>query len=63
VDEEVVGEMDQLVELGFVVGLPFVQVVVILEHYDQLDLDWHGYVSDVLYNHCMFGMFDHSQQN
>ena len=52
VDEEVVEGMDQLVELGFVVGPPVVQVVVMLEHYDQLDqldLDWHGYISDVVF--------------
>jgi hypothetical protein len=42
--------------VGFVV-----QVVVRLRQLHQLHLDWHGYVSDVLYNHCMFGMFGHSQ--
>ena len=63
VDEEVVEGMDWLVESDFEVEHPVVQVVAMPEHHDQPELDWHGYASDVLYSHCMSGMFDHSQQN
>ena len=57
VDEEVV-EGIELVGLYFEAGLPVAQAVVTLE---QLHLDQHGHVSDVLCNHCTYGMFDHSQ--
>jgi len=60
VDEEVVEGME-LVGLYFEAGLPAAQVVVTPEQLHQLHLDQHGHVSGVLCNHCMSGMFDHSQ--